>query len=299
MNLITIFTPTYNRAYILKYLYESLCAQINKGFLWSIVDDGSTDNTEMLVKSWVSENKINIIYEKQENQGKHIAHNKGIDKCNTELFFCVDSDDRLTEDAVQIIYDLYNEEKDRNILGFYLRKGDLNGNATGENWPLNIKYASLNDLYQKYGFKGELAIILKTELIKPYRFPKFNKEKFIRETVFYDQINSIAPMLLKNTVCYLFEYKEDGYTAQSIKLEFRNPIGTGYNYLHHIKYTFSYIEKCKLMGMFYAWKSVMHVNDPIYKTIQIPIYIRLLGFMLKLHYKKLFTEYKKELDNEI
>ena len=43
---ITVFTPTYNRAYILERVYNSLIIQTNKEFEWIIVDDGSTDNTK-------------------------------------------------------------------------------------------------------------------------------------------------------------------------------------------------------------------------------------------------------------
>lgn len=49
---LTIFTPTYNRAYILPQLYKSLCEQTCKDFVWLVVDDGSTDNTKDLVNHW-------------------------------------------------------------------------------------------------------------------------------------------------------------------------------------------------------------------------------------------------------
>ena len=63
--LFTIFTPTYNRAYILPKLYESLCAQNVKNFEWLIVDDGSKDETEALVNEWVKkENDFEINYYK-------------------------------------------------------------------------------------------------------------------------------------------------------------------------------------------------------------------------------------------
>lgn len=48
MNLITVFTPTYNRAYCLNKCYESMQKQSCKAFDWLIVDDGSTDNTKNL-----------------------------------------------------------------------------------------------------------------------------------------------------------------------------------------------------------------------------------------------------------
>ena len=59
---ITVFTPTYNRAYILSQLYQSLLRQNNKEFCWLIVDDGSTDNTKALVEQWIKDNKSRIKY---------------------------------------------------------------------------------------------------------------------------------------------------------------------------------------------------------------------------------------------
>ena len=46
METLTIFTPTYNRAKFLPRAFEALKRQTLKDFLWMIIDDGSTDNTE-------------------------------------------------------------------------------------------------------------------------------------------------------------------------------------------------------------------------------------------------------------
>ena len=62
MKYLTIFTPTYNKSNLLLHLYKSLCEQINKDFLWLIIDDGSKDNTKELVDIWKEENKIKIQY---------------------------------------------------------------------------------------------------------------------------------------------------------------------------------------------------------------------------------------------
>ena len=49
---ITVFTATYNRVHCLKRLYASLKEQKYDSFEWLVVDDGSEDNTEVLVKEW-------------------------------------------------------------------------------------------------------------------------------------------------------------------------------------------------------------------------------------------------------
>ena len=60
MKKITVFTPTFNRAYCLGQLYDSLIRQTNPNFIWMIIDDGSSDSTQELVQSWMDENKIEI-----------------------------------------------------------------------------------------------------------------------------------------------------------------------------------------------------------------------------------------------
>ena len=61
MATLTVFTPTYNRAYILNQCYESLVRQSCKDFIWLIIDDGSTDNTKELVEEWMkNDNKFEI-----------------------------------------------------------------------------------------------------------------------------------------------------------------------------------------------------------------------------------------------
>ena len=57
MKKLTVFTPTYNRAYILSKCYDSLVKQTNNDFIWMIVDDGSTDNTKELIDSYIKEKK--------------------------------------------------------------------------------------------------------------------------------------------------------------------------------------------------------------------------------------------------
>ncbi|WP_309559784.1 glycosyltransferase family 2 protein [Bacteroides thetaiotaomicron] len=49
MCMITVFTPTYNRGYIIQQLYDSLILQSYKNFEWLVIDDGSTDDTEELL----------------------------------------------------------------------------------------------------------------------------------------------------------------------------------------------------------------------------------------------------------
>ena len=85
-NLITVFTPTYNRGYTLENLFNSLLVQTNKNFEWLIVDDGSTDNTEDLVNRFKDVSSFKIRYIKKKNGGKHTAINCGVNLAEGFLF---------------------------------------------------------------------------------------------------------------------------------------------------------------------------------------------------------------------
>ena len=92
---LTIFTPTYNRANTLGRLYESLKIQSNQDFEWLIVDDGSSDDTQALIDSFIEEQILSIRYIKQSNAGKQAAWNNAVLNAQGEFFCGVDSDDAL------------------------------------------------------------------------------------------------------------------------------------------------------------------------------------------------------------
>ena len=129
---ITVLTPTYNREKNLYKLYNSLCSQTNKDFVWMIIDDGSTDNTKEVINKWRDENKIEIVYIYKENGGKHTALNIGIKNINTDMTFIVDSDDWLVDNAIEIIY------KDE-VCGFSFLRKFPNGEINNKSFPVNDK----------------------------------------------------------------------------------------------------------------------------------------------------------------
>ena len=223
--MITIFTPTYNRGYILKRLYNSLKKQSNKNFEWIIVDDGSTDNTTEIVDNWMKENIINIKYYKQENQGKMIAHNLGVEKAKGELFVCVDSDDWLNKDAVSIVLDYWHKNNQNGIIGIVCPRVDKNNNFIGRFPTKKLIKSTLIDLYGKYGLKGDTMLIYKTSIIKKYSFPKIEDEKFIPETYLYDKLDQEGELLLLNEKLYNVEYLQDGYSKNIKKIIKKNPKG--------------------------------------------------------------------------
>lgn len=219
---VTIFTPTYNRAHTLSRLYESLCRQTNKNFEWIIVNDGSTDNTKDLVRKYINDGIIGIRYYYQSNQGKPIAHNIGVQMAKLKYFVCVDSDDYLTDDAIEKI--LKYAERLTDEIGMVLFRGFPSGKNITQ-WNECVKTSTLHDAYKKYGLQGDTMLVYKTEIIKKEYFPQFEKEKFVPESYLYDRLDRYGKMKIINDTLYICEYLKDGYTATMRKVIKNNPKG--------------------------------------------------------------------------
>lgn len=224
---ITVFTPTYNRAYSLPRLYASLQTQKLRDFEWIIVDDGSTDNTADVVKVWVEEKSMPIHYVKTENGGKHRAINKGVKMATGKLFFIVDSDDWLPDDSLYWI-DFYYQQVANNVefAGVAGSKCYPDGNKVGGNVSYDILNADAVSYRERYRIKGDMAEVWRTIVLRQYPFPEFEGEKFLTEAVVWDQISLKYKLRYFNKNIYTCEYLPDGLT-KNIRAHHRNsPRGT-------------------------------------------------------------------------
>ena len=226
---LTVFTPTYNRAYIIENLYQSLQRQSCHDFEWLVVDDGSSDNTKELFDNWMKEEKpFPIRYYKQENGGKHRAINYAIPLAEGELFFIVDSDDYLTDDAVETILEQFKtlpSEDSRKYAGICNCKGYSMNQIMGTSF--NGDYLDCTALErERHGITGDKAEVVFTYVMKQYPFPDFEGENFITEAVVWDRMAADGFCFrFYNKIVYLCDYRDDGLTKQGMELYFRNPKG--------------------------------------------------------------------------
>ncbi len=287
MTKLTIFTPTYNRAYMLGKLFASLKNQTNFDFVWLIIDDGSTDNTEEVVKNWQKEDlPFKIGYVKKENGGKNTAIDLSNQICKTDYIVCIDSDDYLTNDAVEKIYkEIKLVDKNDSICGIVSRRVKPDGKPFKENWT-GEEYKALNfyDLAPKYGYDADTCLVFKTNIIKRFSFPKIPTERFVTESVFYQQFLYDYKMLASAHLYYVAEYMPDGYTSQGMKLFFKNPKG----YLYSLKQDLYYARKNKgslksklgLATSYYAWKKVNKIKDDFPNVYKLPMLYKIFGVLL-------------------
>ena len=249
MKPLTIFTPTYNRAYILPELYHSLCKEPSDSFIWLIVDDGSTDNTQELVENWQRENLIEIVYFQQENGGKMRAHNKGVELCTTPLFFCIDSDDQIATGAVEKILETHQTLRDDEFLGGIAAKRLIINKLASKDLP-DKKRSTLHNIYAS-GFKGDTSLVFKTDVLREFPFPEIEGEKFVTEGYVYDQIDQKYELLILNEYLMRCEYQEDGYTFNADSLYLKYPKGWALYFSQYYKfYAKSMRDRIKYMGYY-------------------------------------------------
>lgn len=227
--LLTILTPTYNRGEYLIKLYESLKRQINKSFIWYIEDDGSTDQTKQIVAGFQRENLVPIRYERKENGGKHTAINAAVKHIDTELTMIVDSDDLLTPDATQTIFEDWITNVEAGISGLVYLRGYSGFEVIGDKWPHDEQFGNTITHTCNKGVKGDKAEVFQTELLKQYPFPEFRREKFLSEACVWIEIAKGRTFFMRNKIIYITQYLEGGLTKSGRTMQMRNPKGAFYN----------------------------------------------------------------------
>lgn len=220
---LTVFTPAYNRADLLPRCYESLKRQTNKEFIWLIVDDGSTDHTRDLVEQWQKkEDTFEIQYYYKENGGLHTAYNEAISHIFTELCVCVDSDDFMPDNAVELILNYWTKFGSSQYAGIIGLDFDLNGKPLGDELPGET--VNLIDLFVgKYNLHdGDRTNVVRTELYKKYAPMKvFKGEKNFNPHYMHLQISREYDFLVLNENLKYVEYQPDGMTG-SILRQYKN-----------------------------------------------------------------------------
>lgn len=245
MKAITVFTPTFNRAYCLYQLYESLLRQTCKDFIWMVIDDGSTDDTKAKIEAWQSENKIEIEYIFQQNQGMHGAHNTAYRNIRTEFNTCIDSDDFMPDDAIEIIL-----ENTKNLgaafAGIVGLDIDKSGNVMGQKMPDGITRTTLTDLYKIHKAHGDKKLVYRTDIVNQYPpYPLFKGENFVPLGTLYALIDKNYVLKPVNKPLVVVEYLADGSSRNILKQYRRNPRGFAFSRLSKIKSDRSFTEKFK------------------------------------------------------
>lgn len=288
MKKLTVFTPTYNRAYCLHNCYESLKRQTSKDFVWLIIDDGSTDGTKDMIEKWIEEEIIEICYHWQKNQGMHGAHNTAYQLIETELNVCIDSDDYMPDDAVKKILTFWNQFGSNKVSGMIGLDSDSDGRIIGTNLPMHLKQSRLFDLYNKHGVTGDKKLVYRTELTKQFPYPLFSNERYVGLAYKYHMLDKKYKMLLMNEVLCCVEYLPDGSSLNMLNQYIKNPKGFAFYRKEMMKLPFAgisfkfrqaihYVSSCLISR---NWNFLKETPNKSLTVLAIPVGVALYFYII-------------------
>ena len=225
--IITVLTPTFNRGGGLQSLWDSLQKQTVKEFEWLVVDDGSTDGTKNLITQLQEKSDFPIRYIYKNNGGKHTALNVGIQTICSELTFIVDSDDCVTDDAVESILKIHKKYRSQNnICGYAFLRAFPDGKVNGKKFDVDEKIGSYIDVRVNGDDTGaDKAEVFKTHCLKEFPFPEYPNEKFLGEDLVWVRMARKYEMVHINKAIYVGNYLEDGLTNNRRKHNIASPVG--------------------------------------------------------------------------
>ena len=273
---LTIITPTYNRGDKLNKLFKSLNNQTVKDFNWLIIDDGSNDDTAEVVRNFMSAASFEIRYDYQENGGKHRALNKGISKITTELTIIVDSDDYLTENAVETILDYHelyvNRKESDKLCGFSFLRAYSNGEINTGEFPVDEVVDTYRQQRINNNLLGDKAEVYYTDILKMYPFEEFDGEKFMPEDAVWLKMSGPYNMVHLNRVIYYCDYLEGGLTKSGRKMKIFSPYGMMYRSSVYLNDPLVSIKvKVKMAILYQVYSQFAKENDEEKKTDKIRV----------------------------
>lgn len=271
MKTLTVFTPAFNRANLLPRLYESLCNQTNSDFDWLIIDDGSSDNTKELIHQWILEDKITITYIYQLNQGMHGAHNTAYKNITTVLNTCIDSDDYMPNDAVELILNKWKAIDQNKFAGIIGLDSLISGGILGTKFTADT--TTLEDFYLNGG-TGDKKLVYRTEIITKYpEYPLFEGEKYVGLGTKYLFVDKDFQMATLNKVLVIVDYQPTGSSNTMFYQYLKYPKGFSYNRIITMKYSKStkrkFIEAIHYISSCIILKKVNFLKDSPQKALTI------------------------------
>src|SRR5690625_3745837 len=156
--LFTVFIPTFNRAHTLVRALDSVVKQSCKDYEILVIDDGSTDGTDALVKDWQKRHHVDLQYVYQPNQGKHVAYNTATSYARGELLALLDSDDMMLPDALQALADAWYSIPEDERDGFAGVEGlceRADGQLHGSPFPADSMDSNYLEMIRYHGVDGE------------------------------------------------------------------------------------------------------------------------------------------------
>lgn len=160
-----IICPTYNRAHLIERAIDSLLAQSYQDWKLVIIDDGSTDQTDEVVKKYLDDTRISFV-QLEDNKGVGFARNLAVENLQTEWILQLDSDNALFQEALYSIAAILDSSAEDALHMFSVVSFD--GKAMGQKIDKVLKLSAKEYLCE--GVNGEFYPVVRRNDIQKHSF---------------------------------------------------------------------------------------------------------------------------------
>lgn len=281
---ITILTPTYNRASLLPRLFDSLLRQTNKDFEWIVVDDGSTDDTREVAANLKEKcgGAFPMGYVYKANGGKHMAINIGAERARGELLFIADSDDLLTDDALETVanswHDISDDKSFAGIAGLDIAMDTRE--VIGSGLPQEHIDCNAIDIRYRHHVTGDMKEVFRTEVLREFPFPEFAGERFCPEQLVWFRMARRYRLRYINKPIYIADYQPDGITAGITRARMRNPSASMLTYAELTECPVPFLVKVKAAINFWRFWHCRTATSVVPRVALRWHWLRPLGWMM-------------------
>lgn len=281
---ITILTPTYNRASLLPRLFDSLLRQTNRDFEWIVVDDGSTDDTREVVANLKEKcgGAFPMGYVYKANGGKHMAINIGAERARGELLFIADSDDLLTDDALETVanswHDISDDKSFAGIAGLDIAMDTRE--VIGSGLPQEHIDCNAIDIRYRHHVTGDMKEVFRTEVLREFPFPEFAGERFCPEQLVWFRMARRYRLRYINKPIYIADYQPDGITAGITMARMRNPSASMLTYAELTECPVPFLVKVKAAINFWRFWHCRTATSVVPRVALRWHWLRPLGWMM-------------------
>lgn len=211
----SIIIPTYNSEKYIKRCLDSIISQQPSCYSVEVllIDDCSTDNTYQIIKEFKESNNDWVkIFKSDKNGGPGLTRNIGIENLSGEWLLFLDSDDKLSPNALKELSQyIYGEDNRLEVVGYnwaYDSNSDVKSERYGGRWDLSNLLKSKDDIIREYVSLGMDSSVIYTAIKKSlfddykvrFREGVHEDVDFMLKAYFYADKNGVLdlPLYVKN-----------------------------------------------------------------------------------------------------
>lgn len=220
---ISVLTTAYERAGTLRRLYDSLAEQTLGDFEWVVVDDGSTDGTGELIRSFQAEADFPIDYSRQKNRGRHVAINQAVERARGEFCSVIDSDDWYMPDALERMLATWKtipvEQRDEfaDVEGLRV---DPEGALVCDRYPHDVFDTNAFELLALHGVYGDKIGMFRRDVLRRFPFPE-DLGWYVTPDLVWNRIAARYSTRCVNEIWAYTDYRPGGLSDRKTELRLR------------------------------------------------------------------------------